>query len=124
MEENGVEILHEDDEALRVKYEGHEYDLKVKNLGWYEPEKILSRHLEVKSDKRDPNVTGIVMDFAEVDLELLRKGIAEYKLDGQVVPLSPDNLKLIPAPVKDLVTKKAAPNMGREREKLKNFVRS
>lgn len=111
-------------EMLEVKSEGKTYSFKVANLGWYEPEKIAEKYIAIEKDEQRPTISRIIMQFAEIDLEIMRKGIQEFKLDGVDVPRTPDALKAIPPEVKELLVKKAAPNFNKDKARLKNLVQS
>jgi hypothetical protein len=119
-----MEVVKDEGELLEVKEDGKTYSFKVANLGWYEPEKIAEKFIAIEKDEQRPTISRIIMQFAEIDLEILRKGIQEFKLDGIDQVRTPDMLKSIPPEVKDLLVKKAAPNFNKEKARLKNLVQS
>jgi hypothetical protein len=119
-----MEVVKDEGEMLEVKEDGKTYSFKVANLGWYEPEKIAEKFIVIEKDERTPTVSRIITQFAEIDLEIMRKGIQEFKLDGVETPRTPDALKAIPPEVKDLLVKKAAPNFNKEKARLKNLAQS
>jgi len=120
----GPEILKNEGELLEIKHNEKIHAFQVAELGWYEPEKIMEDYALIEKDETRPKITSIKMQFAEIDMDILKKGILKYSIDGTEVPKSIDAFKKIPAQIKDLVVGKIAPTMEKERDKLKNFVRS
>ena len=118
------EILKDTEGELEVKSDGKVYYFKTTSLGWYEPTKIIEEHMVLEKDERRPGITAIRMEFAEIDMEILRKGIVEFKVDGTAQQISVETLKTIPFAIKDQVVQKISPNLNKEREKLKNLVKS
>jgi hypothetical protein len=121
--EEAPTIKREESTVLELAFQGKTFLFEGKNLGWYDPEKLMGKYVAGEVDKSKPNVTRIVTDFGELDLSLLKAAIVKVSIDGVAVTLSPEALKDLPPQIKDAVIQKFAPTMKKEKEKLKNFER-
>lgn len=123
-QEDSVKVLIDQGDQLEVECEGKKYAFVINNLGWFLPEKIMEKHAYIEQDEREAHKRQIHMAFAEIELEIMRQGIAKMSVDGVEVAKSPDALKQIPGDVKDKVVAKAAPSFKKDKSKLKNLMRS